>query len=159
MTVSCFFFLMIRRPPRSTLFPYTTLFRSCLVEFAFSNREQAGGQIDIGQREGKRLTDAQCRSVQQQDEHAASVRLQLAPRVFTIGAGVEQSLQFLVREDVGNKLQWFGNDLGKRSTGGVSPCHCVTIEAAEYLVFAVPEARDGTCTIQRGVHTVGRKVG
>src|ERR1041385_9456779 len=28
--VSClfFFFLMIRRPPRSTLFPYTTLFRS-----------------------------------------------------------------------------------------------------------------------------------
>src|SRR5260370_181853 len=24
----CFFFLMIRRPPRSTRFPYTTLFRS-----------------------------------------------------------------------------------------------------------------------------------
>src|SRR5438309_10799255 len=24
----CFFFLMPRRPPRSTLFPYTTLFRS-----------------------------------------------------------------------------------------------------------------------------------
>src|SRR3712207_8008685 len=27
-TIYCFFFLMIRRPPRSTLFPYTTLFRS-----------------------------------------------------------------------------------------------------------------------------------
>src|SRR2546430_8377878 len=26
--VDVFFFLMIRRPPRSTLFPYTTLFRS-----------------------------------------------------------------------------------------------------------------------------------
>src|SRR5256885_7564863 len=26
-----FFFLMIRRPPRSTLFPYTTLFRSVRV--------------------------------------------------------------------------------------------------------------------------------
>src|SRR6201989_3710211 len=25
---ACYFFLMIRRPPRSTLFPYTTLFRS-----------------------------------------------------------------------------------------------------------------------------------
>src|SRR5260370_35936418 len=25
-----FFFLMIRRPPRSTLFPYTTLFRSAI---------------------------------------------------------------------------------------------------------------------------------
>src|SRR2546427_4602176 len=28
---SFFFFLMIRRPPRSTLFPYTTLFRSLLA--------------------------------------------------------------------------------------------------------------------------------
>src|SRR5256885_1586234 len=37
--LSFFFFLMIRRPPRSTLFPYTTLFRSPVgrrhgVEFA-----------------------------------------------------------------------------------------------------------------------------
>src|SRR3712207_8116206 len=32
MTVrASFFFLMIRRPPRSTLFPYTTLFRSDFV--------------------------------------------------------------------------------------------------------------------------------
>src|SRR5258707_12377321 len=29
--VLLFFFLMIRRPPRSTLFPYTTLFRSAFV--------------------------------------------------------------------------------------------------------------------------------
>src|SRR2546426_3885946 len=28
MSIISFFFLMIRRPPRSTLFPYTTLFRS-----------------------------------------------------------------------------------------------------------------------------------
>src|SRR5699024_12600390 len=27
----CFFFLLIRRPPTSTLFPYTTLFRSCFL--------------------------------------------------------------------------------------------------------------------------------
>src|SRR5206468_12228621 len=31
-----FFFLMIRRPPRSTLFPYTTLFRSSLPFMDFS---------------------------------------------------------------------------------------------------------------------------
>src|SRR2546430_732374 len=29
--ITFFFFLMIRRPPRSTLFPYTTLFRSDMV--------------------------------------------------------------------------------------------------------------------------------
>src|SRR3712207_7614082 len=31
LVLSMFFFLMIRRPPRSTLFPYTTLFRSELT--------------------------------------------------------------------------------------------------------------------------------
>src|SRR2546429_3624623 len=32
MCIMLFFFLMIRRPPRSTLFPYTTLFRSLIKE-------------------------------------------------------------------------------------------------------------------------------
>src|SRR4051812_49929644 len=32
-----FFFLMIRRPPRSTLFPYTTLFRSVAIARALVN--------------------------------------------------------------------------------------------------------------------------
>src|SRR5437899_5389536 len=31
LSISLFFFLLIRRPPRSTLFPYTTLFRSLFV--------------------------------------------------------------------------------------------------------------------------------
>src|SRR3712207_7614272 len=37
-----FFFLMIRRPPRSTLFPYTTLFRSDFAEPAECLRTQPG---------------------------------------------------------------------------------------------------------------------
>src|SRR5260221_597035 len=32
LTLTAFFFLMIRRPPRSTLFPYTTLFRSSQID-------------------------------------------------------------------------------------------------------------------------------
>src|SRR5690554_7272014 len=36
-----FFFLMIRRPPRSTLFPYTTLFRSADISGDFSPSEDA----------------------------------------------------------------------------------------------------------------------
>src|SRR2546429_5281230 len=34
-----FFFLMIRRPPRSTLFPYTTLFRSVKARIRESSSE------------------------------------------------------------------------------------------------------------------------
>src|SRR3712207_8721272 len=35
LIVILFFFLMIRRPPRSTLFPYTTLFRSAVAGAGF----------------------------------------------------------------------------------------------------------------------------
>src|SRR2546429_6346916 len=46
-----FFFLMIRRPPRSTLFPYTTLFRSCAVAGVALPEEP----IDVRHRVGDRL--------------------------------------------------------------------------------------------------------
>src|SRR3712207_9317597 len=42
-----FFFLMIRRPPRSTLFPYTTLFRSIVRGlFLGMTRKQMEQRID-----------------------------------------------------------------------------------------------------------------
>src|SRR3712207_8392642 len=43
-----FFFLMIRRPPRSTLFPYTTLFRSCRDVIGKMTAELAKRQEDHG---------------------------------------------------------------------------------------------------------------
>src|SRR5687767_15647288 len=39
--VFLFFFLMIRRPPRSTLFPYTTLFRSSIDDWTSDPRVNA----------------------------------------------------------------------------------------------------------------------
>src|SRR3712207_8267718 len=56
-----FFFLMIRRPPRSTLFPYTTLFRSAGTHVGHRLADadgdgvglRRGGQVDdgLGERE------------------------------------------------------------------------------------------------------------
>src|SRR5256885_7359325 len=40
-----FFFLMIRRPPRSTLFPYTTLFRSRHRPHRQERRRQRGARV------------------------------------------------------------------------------------------------------------------
>src|SRR2546430_4399529 len=40
-----FFFLMIRRPPRSTLFPYTTLFRSFQAHSHVENQRAAGAVV------------------------------------------------------------------------------------------------------------------
>src|SRR2546423_12246727 len=41
-----FFFLMIRRPPRSTLFPYTTLFRSVFRKFSAFHDETGRLNVD-----------------------------------------------------------------------------------------------------------------
>src|SRR3712207_8666240 len=38
---------MIRRPPRSTLFPYTTLFRSRLFDGDFADRVERAFRIDV----------------------------------------------------------------------------------------------------------------
>src|SRR3712207_6555513 len=42
-SLRCFFFLMIRRPPRSTLFPYTTLFRSRRTPWGHTSGDDRGG--------------------------------------------------------------------------------------------------------------------
>src|SRR5207302_10928274 len=43
-----FFFLRLRRLPGSTLFPYTTLFRSSFAEFQNGNVERAAAEIEDG---------------------------------------------------------------------------------------------------------------
>src|SRR2546425_6493096 len=43
---------MIRRPPRSTLFPYTTLFRSSGIAGAFLTPPSAGGNAELLDRQG-----------------------------------------------------------------------------------------------------------
>src|SRR2546429_6149428 len=46
--MSCrFFFLMIRRPPRSTLFPYTTLFRSVVWGAYYRQGDSVRFQVQI----------------------------------------------------------------------------------------------------------------
>src|ERR1041385_5275329 len=47
--VCCFFFLMIRRPPRSTLFPYTTLFRSIPLPIPGGRRPGGGIRLPFKQ--------------------------------------------------------------------------------------------------------------
>src|SRR6201995_6090129 len=68
LTVHPFFFLMIRRPPRSTLFPYTTLFRSgsgpALWKFQFPFRRSNKARDDRSEEhtsELQSLTNLVCR--------------------------------------------------------------------------------------------------
>src|SRR5258708_26913068 len=60
-----FFFLMIRRPPRSTLFPYTTLFRSLRADV----KHRAAARRDLGARNVARRGDADRKSTRLNSSH------------------------------------------------------------------------------------------
>src|SRR5450432_4597898 len=58
-----FFFLMIRRPPRSTLFPYTTLFRSrSAAGMCSGSTGQTGPSRRRSQRSEEHTSELQSRS-------------------------------------------------------------------------------------------------
>src|SRR5476651_2844098 len=56
-----FFFLMIRRPPRSTLFPYTTLFRSDCVDDLDRADDERDHQDGLAQRSEEHTSELQSR--------------------------------------------------------------------------------------------------
>src|SRR2546428_2965672 len=63
-----FFFLMIRRPPRSTLFPYTTLFRS------LEHRLQAGDAVAADRPLVVRRQLGQRQDYQRSEEHTSELQ-------------------------------------------------------------------------------------
>src|SRR2546423_11720267 len=84
-----FFFLMIRRPPRSTLFPYTTLFRSERwarhVEPQVHPLHQAVGQMHVVRSEEhtselQSLAYLVCRLLLEKKKHTRQPRPTQAPR-------------------------------------------------------------------------------
>src|SRR2546422_10708668 len=71
---------MIRRPPRSTLFPYTTLFRSVCGGVPHPARAAAGGASCAGRPTGRMIPDA---------VRAVQARTKLVPDVAIIlGTGL-----------------------------------------------------------------------
>src|SRR2546430_16441653 len=59
---------MIRRPPRSTLFPYTTLFRSSDENHTFGDAWSAGNRIGLGLVDGDYIPNGVARFGVQSDE-------------------------------------------------------------------------------------------
>src|SRR2546425_2163811 len=68
---SFFFFLMIRRPPRSTLFPYTTLFRSVHAQRAdVAGNTQIWGLVGVQQE----AAFASTRVIVRSEEHTSELQ-------------------------------------------------------------------------------------
>src|SRR5256886_13054653 len=73
-----FFFLMIRRPPRSTLFPYTTLFRSLWLRRSLKMPFAEATQLILGFSIPFFLTDhvLQTRVADRSEEHTSELQSQ-----------------------------------------------------------------------------------
>src|SRR2546429_6481579 len=73
-----FFFLMIRRPPRSTLFPYTTLFRSPL-HLALTEQLLAFSDYGGLQLRNRRMDaiDEQVSRLRRSEEHTSELQSRL----------------------------------------------------------------------------------
>src|SRR2546426_8549002 len=69
-----FFFLMIRRPPRSTLFPYTTLFRSVRVRREPCGGPQASWQGGWAGMVAGRSLPGRLRSASRSEEHTSELQ-------------------------------------------------------------------------------------
>src|SRR2546426_4929194 len=67
---------MIRRPPRSTLFPYTTLFRSLVLHrpFFFEHRNQAGEERLFGQARPRRVLARRVIHGERSEEHTSELQ-------------------------------------------------------------------------------------
>src|SRR5258706_7370130 len=65
-----FFFLMIRRPPRSTLFPYTTLFRSLIAH----NRDDLEELKRRGDRNYYEFKITKSKTAQRSEEHTSELQ-------------------------------------------------------------------------------------
>src|SRR5687768_18084787 len=93
MLLLCFFFLCMRRPPRSTLFPYTTLFRSN-HDGEYCQGPTCGEQRRVGniRQQSSRCTrqadggtsrckgsgeDSSCRNANRSEEHTSELQSRL----------------------------------------------------------------------------------
>src|SRR3712207_7589656 len=79
--VYSFFFLMIRRPPRSTLFPYTTLFRSFLRLFLDGPGRVGKGPVHadlasavLRDRVHRQLRPPERQAAQRSEEHTSELQ-------------------------------------------------------------------------------------
>src|SRR3712207_7659046 len=69
-----FFFLMIRRPPRSTLFPYTTLFRSDPGHWFFGEGMLHGVELKDGRASWYRNRFVRTPSFERSEEHTSELQ-------------------------------------------------------------------------------------
>src|SRR2546430_15611997 len=79
-----FFFLMIRRPPRSTLFPYTTLFRSPPSTGTRGSRSSFQGLRAKAGSGGVADNDEGCRGVDRKSTRLNSSHSQISYAVFCL---------------------------------------------------------------------------
>src|SRR3982751_3950394 len=127
-----FFFLMIRRPPRSTLFPYTTLFRSHQL---LREIEQLLVGVELGHRAGRGFVGDR-KSTRLNSSHTV-----ISYAVFCLkkkGGRADPASSSISRSIVGRAVH--------RAGDGAAPCRRGTLDHLARCDVLVVRCRDGPFT-------------
>src|SRR5688572_15811308 len=131
-----FFFLLIRRPPRSTLFPYTTLFRSSVgarVAMTLLNISAVEGLQPLVRDLARCINDATASNTPFDSNRLAHVRTAF----LATAAGDVRPLIDLY--DLCEELQGLCTDLEILEEGEQAPVAALREAAAQLLKFVEPQ--------------------
>src|SRR2546427_8654429 len=140
-----FFFLMIRRPPRSTLFPYTTLFRSSSIERVI-DEDHFGFALSILSKHARRgleiLTDLIRRPAFRHEEIDKERALQLAAQESIKDQSLPYTFQLFRQAAFGSHpyaLPSFGHQIAMQSLKreDLVKWHRVTVRPANMVIAVV----------------------
>src|SRR5438270_9635876 len=105
---SLFFFLIIRRPPRSTLFPYTTLFRSNDRDQGKAGRHSVGLRLGRGRRWMGRLwwirSEEHTSELQSQSNLVCRLLLEKKKKIVIVHALLQLSIRVWLKSRVAAKV-------------------------------------------------------
>src|SRR3712207_8574992 len=102
---------MLRRPPRSTLFPYTTLFRSRLADLHLVEGRHAGVEGDVGEAVGNGRREDLHSSALLQRWHVAG-QDRKSTRLNSSHANISYAVFCLKKQE----MQWFSPSTNPRTS-------------------------------------------
>src|SRR2546429_9498677 len=164
---SLFFFLMIRRPPRSTLFPYTSLFRSLGARRAYAALGPV--ELDAGglERQSEEVQQAPDIAFEMLDD-ALVLHVQDPPRQDRVPVGHDVHIRTVVTPDVleavgdllsrGEELLEVAEAAGERLAAGIDDARLRQDEVDQADVAEVVRHLVDEVRLIRAVHARVRDV-
>src|SRR6266446_396192 len=153
MTVLSVLGVLLHGPTEIT----TERYQSGLIKFRVTNRQQGRWKIDVGERQMKRFAEAQRRRVEEQQQRAKGLRLEMISRGPVVIRRFQQPAYLVTREHVWHeRRRSFRNDGRERGAIDESATLSKPIKSAQGRVLAIPKTRQRPLAVEESLHACRR---